>query len=203
MREAHALKVHALDALALDAELVGLLSSAWAGVCRHAGEGIAARMQPELQALLRGALWYLSIWRARSCTPGQAVQNLQWITSEAFANLRTRGPLLESSDLLQEAVPRWRRLGYGLLVVILPWAWARAVRAHRPTSRIPWPRAVSIAESPNARRGPSSARTAAPSHATAPLPGSRRPSPTLRGLSASGSGGSCKSWRVRAPLFHF
>ena len=131
-------RAHALDAHALDADLVRVLQGMWDGVCGHAGTETVDKLRPELEASLRGVLWYLSTWRG-SASLGQQMQNLHCVAATSPllpATLQRAGTTLPlaSVDIRANAVPkavmpRRTRLLFGLLTVLLPWAWSRASRA--------------------------------------------------------------------------
>ena len=91
------LKVHVIDAQSLDADLMRMLQGMWSEVCAQAGTRFSTALQPELDGLLRGALWYLSMWRC-SATLGQQMQNLHCVAANSVhlpeALLRS-GPALE------------------------------------------------------------------------------------------------------------
>lgn len=132
------LKAHVIDAQSLDADLMRVLQGMWSEVYAQAGTRLSTSLQPELDGLLRGALWYLSMWRC-SATLGQQMQNLHCVAANSahLPEARTRSgaalelatPSLKASDLPAAVVPRDRRLLFGLLTVLLPWAWSRASRA--------------------------------------------------------------------------
>ena len=132
------LKVHVIDAQSLDADLIRMLQGMWSDVCAQAGTRFCTSLQPELDGLLRGALWYLSMWRC-SATLGQQMQNLHCVAANSVhlpealrhsgAALELPSPSLKASALPAAVVPRNRRLLFGLLTVLLPWAWSRASRA--------------------------------------------------------------------------
>lgn len=130
---AAATKAHAFDALALDGELEKLLHDRWDAVCATLGGRFAALAQPELQAALRGLLWYLSAF-VGSRSPGQALLNLHCAAGDAAPEALQRvGPALDRPTSGRAApdassVPRSRRLLHGALVVLLPWVWARLAR---------------------------------------------------------------------------
>ena len=132
------LKAHVIDAQSLDADLMRVLQGMWSEVCAQAGTRLCTSLQPELDGLLRGALWYLSMWRC-SATLGQQMQNLHCVAANSAhlpeararsgAALELATPSLKASGLPAAVVPRDRRLLFGLLTVLLPWAWSRASRA--------------------------------------------------------------------------
>ena len=132
------LKAHVIDAQSLDADLMRVLQGMWSEVCAQAGTRFCTSLQPELDGLLRGALWYLSMWRC-SATLGQQMQNLHCVAASSAhlpeararsgAALDLATPSLKASGLPAAVVPRDRRLLFGLLTVLLPWAWSRASRA--------------------------------------------------------------------------
>lgn len=121
-------RVHCLDAQAIDHELGDLLEEQFSLALGRFSGRLASNFQPELQALVRFALWLLGA--LRGATPGQALQNLHTAAGAAVpAALHVAGASLEPPGRrprLAGAVPRGRRLLHGLLVVLLPWAWARA-----------------------------------------------------------------------------
>ena len=77
-----AIKAHVFDALALDTELESLLHDRWESVCARSGGRLAGKLQPELQAALRGLLWYFSAF-AGSRSPGQALLNMHYDAGDA------------------------------------------------------------------------------------------------------------------------
>jgi len=119
-----------LDALQLDEELEALLYARCEAVCRHAGGKVVNRFEPELRAVLRAALWYLSTVSGEA-TPAQQLLNMHRVAGAALPRaLLQRGPALEPANsevygrtLLR--VPRRSSVIYGVLTVLLPWAWAR------------------------------------------------------------------------------
>ena len=121
-------RVHCLDAQAIDHELGDLLEEQFSLALGRFSGRLASNFQPELQALVRFALWLLGA--LRGATPGQTLQNLHTAAGAAVpAALHVAGAALEPPGRrprLAGAVPRGRRLLHGLLVVLLPWAWARA-----------------------------------------------------------------------------
>ena len=76
------LKAHVIDAQSLDADLMRVLQGMWSEVCAQAGTRLCTSLQPELDGLLRGALWYLSMWRC-SATLGQQMQNLHCVAANS------------------------------------------------------------------------------------------------------------------------
>ena len=120
------LKVHVIDAQSLDADLMRMLQGMWSEVCAQAGTRFCSSLQPELDGLLRGALWYLSMWRC-SATLGQQMQNLHCVAANSVhlpealkrsgAALELPTPSLKASGLPAAVVPRTRRLLFGLLTV--------------------------------------------------------------------------------------
>ena len=76
------LKAHVIDAQSLDADLMRVLQGMWSEVCAQAGTRFCTSLQPELDGLLRGALWYLSMWRC-SATLGQQMQNLHCVAANS------------------------------------------------------------------------------------------------------------------------
>ena len=78
------------------------------------------------------------MWRC-SATLGQQMQNLHCVAANSVhlpealkrsgAALELPTPSLKASGLPAAVVPRNRRLLFGLLTVLLPWAWSRASRA--------------------------------------------------------------------------
>ena len=116
-----------LDALQLDEELESLLYARCESIFAHCG-GLANLIQPELRALLRGALWYLSTQEGE-VSPGQMLLNLHRTTGSAVpSELQRRGPVIERSvkpTAPQLRVARTRSVLYGMLVVLVPWAWSR------------------------------------------------------------------------------
>jgi hypothetical protein len=108
-------RVHALDAQALDAELDSILMASWDSLCGHVGVGISQRWQPELRALLRGTVWYLSM--GVGCrTAGQAMQNLH---ATSALSSRSSRPILEPRIRSPRAgnLAVWQRALHGALVV--------------------------------------------------------------------------------------
>ena len=87
-----------LDALQLDEELEALLYARCEAVCRHAGGKVVNRFEPELRALLRAALWYLSSVSGEA-TPAQQLLNIHRVAGAALARaLLQRGPALEPAN---------------------------------------------------------------------------------------------------------
>ena len=138
---AAASRAHAFDALALDAELESLLQDRWESVCSRAHAQAASFLQPELQAALRGALWYFSAFSGGR-SPGQALLNLHCAAGDAAPEVSQRAgtalaaPAAGRSAPAAGSVPRSRRLLHGALVVLIPWLWARLARL---TNDPEWP----------------------------------------------------------------
>ena len=59
----------------LDQEIEGLLRAYLDRLCAHAGPSMQAELRPELGAMLRAALWLLSVGTGAAST-GQTLQNL-------------------------------------------------------------------------------------------------------------------------------
>ena len=132
-----------LDALALDAELESILLTRAQHVCSHLGGRVSGAVQPELTALLRGALWCLSTsssTAAGDATAGQALLGLR--QAELPAGCAETGAALElrptsrgtalalagaSAATASSGSSSARRASilYGVLMVLVPWAWAR------------------------------------------------------------------------------
>lgn len=74
---AHTLRVNQLDAGRLDDEISGLLAQHFTEVFDFWGTLPLQRLQPELQAFLRAALWRFTIWEDAP-TPGCRLQNLTY-----------------------------------------------------------------------------------------------------------------------------
>lgn len=114
-----------LDSIQLDEELESMLYEKCEGVCAHAG-GLISYVQPELRALLRGTLWYLSA-TGSNASPAQLLLNMHCADRSSMHSL---GYAIEATDAARTPsgscrVPRLRSVLYGALVVLVPWAWAR------------------------------------------------------------------------------
>ena len=144
-------RAHALDAVTLDAELEKLLLSRAQGVTWYLGTRLSGLVQPELKALLRAALWYLSSFSGNeAATAGQALLGLHQAAGSAGVGGLPSGPALElvgprrtrpstprasaltAMGAAASALPhrpraasRSRIILYGVLVVLVPWAWTR------------------------------------------------------------------------------
>ncbi|KAL1507618.1 hypothetical protein AB1Y20_007237 [Prymnesium parvum] len=121
---------HALDAVALDTELEALLHSLWEQAwCDGVGASTWERLKPELSALLRGVMWWFSMG-VGSRTAGMALLNLHCApTAESRRCLPWRPAHLGSPSCASPAaLSRSQRVLHALLVVLLPWAWARAMQ---------------------------------------------------------------------------
>ena len=142
----------ALDAVSLNEELESMLLERCEGLCSASGNRLLRMLIPEVRALLRGVLWYLST--ATEATSGEALLGLHRVAGAATASSNLeRGtaiePALSRTRPASERVPRLRSLLHGALVVLLPWAWARlsqvATDGIRP-ERLRWARWMRRAE---------------------------------------------------------
>ena len=120
-----------LDALQLDEELESLLYARCRDMGSYAG-AIVHNVEPEMRALLRASLWYISA-RTGEASPAQLLLNMHRCAGAALPRaLQLEGPALEPpipvaavrGDLAVR-VPRARSMLYGALVVLMPWLWTR------------------------------------------------------------------------------
>lgn len=105
-------RVNQLDAQRLDSEIHELLGGELASVFEVFWPGLVERLRPELQALLRAALWRYTIW-IDAPTPGCQLQNLVYSQAQ-YSGSRPK-PLRRSQKLAALFVSAF-----------LPWLVSRA-----------------------------------------------------------------------------
>ena len=99
-----------LDALQLDEELEALLYARCEAVCRHAGGKVVNRFEPELRAVLRAALWYLSTVSGEA-TPAQQLLNMHRVAGAALPRALPQRGLEGRPSLVLRFLARCSREG--------------------------------------------------------------------------------------------
>ena len=111
------------DALSVDGEVEAHLRARCEQICTQAS-GQVGLFQPELKALVRGVMWYLAL--DDEATPGQALMGLHQAAGDALGAQTLTGRALDQVPRGQQrCVSRRRSLLHGVLLVLLPWVWAR------------------------------------------------------------------------------
>jgi hypothetical protein len=111
-----------VDAARLDTELTLMLGEQFAAVFKFFNAGRVARFEPELNALLRGLIFSLSVWQGRA-TPGSELMNLRY-RNERSAAAATGG----KSGVQGPGLSQQQKVLFGLGFVALPYAWSRLQR---------------------------------------------------------------------------
>jgi peroxin-2 len=88
--ELQVLRSSQLDAQMLDRELTSMLHEQFMRIFSCFKQGVVARMEPELNAVLMLLVYSMSVWRGKS-TPGSQMLNLryrnEWAKPKVGANL--------------------------------------------------------------------------------------------------------------------
>uniref|UniRef100_A0A7S2RVX5 RING-type E3 ubiquitin transferase (cysteine targeting) n=1 Tax=Mucochytrium quahogii TaxID=96639 RepID=A0A7S2RVX5_9STRA len=115
-------RVSQLDAEMLDNELLALLKTQSQDIFKHLPQyqGVVARYQPEINAFLRGMLWFLAL-RVNKPSPGDELSNLRYRNESLFDASFKKGLM----KLPNDAPTRVQRLLHGVATVLVPLGWER------------------------------------------------------------------------------